>query len=446
MGVAVNSTTSKTRRSADDARAEQIRRDQQTARTQEKKKTETQPAAASPGQTQTQPQAQQVQPTQQTREDARLRAGQNASVTYLKAVTSGQVGAPAAQRDSNTNFTQAGDGFLVQRGQVADKKIKDPPPSDIIRNPADVNNPTPEETAAATRALEANREAEQKKLATLPEDARNDYNAVGTTIEGDPVARQSLQDMLLKGRFDTTEGQETLNELEKSTTQKKAAGIEQKELVADMVQEIHDPSAIAQHGYGTCAATTASIHLARTNPSEYVRLANGLAGESGEVKLANGDTIRREDGTIDEDKSNPGATRSQSERLMSAAFMEYAREGADYDPIQDRHENHLGPFEIDRGAGLDNGAYDHLIEGITGKSYDSHDVDDAGAELNRMQAATGRGEDVAVGIQWNADSSHKVLVTKVDDTHVYYTNPWGQEERMTRDEMQRRLLNATYQA
>lgn len=387
-------------------------------------------------------------PSQQVRDEARERIRRDSTLNHLQLRTeNGETG--GGNRTSRTSFLRGPEGFVVgRRGELGatSDKVKNPPPSDILRNPSAVNANTPAEVKAAETALKTHEAAEKKALEALTAEQRGQYDKVAETIKDDPVARRALQEMAIDGDFETQEGRETLAELDKLSRQDLAEGLERGPLVADVVQEIHDPSAIAQHGYGTCAATSASIYLARNDPSEYARVVGGLASPEGKVTLKNGDTIQRESGTIDEHSSNPGAERTQSTRLLSPALMEYGRRDVNYDPVQDRHETHLGPFEIDRGSGLGPGDYDRVIEGLTGEKFETEEIsrDDAPAELDKIQEATQNGDDVAVGIQWDKDSSHKVLVTRVDDKNVYYINPWGQEEKMTREEMERRLLNVTY--
>ncbi len=53
---------------------------------------------------------------------------------------------------------------------------------------------------------------------------------------------------------------------------------------------------------------------------------------------------------------------------------------------------------------------------------------------------------VAIGAGAATDGStgcHWVNVTRVDGDRVYYQNPWGQEESMSREEFAQRLRAAT---
>jgi hypothetical protein len=56
---------------------------------------------------------------------------------------------------------------------------------------------------------------------------------------------------------------------------------------------------------------------------------------------------------------------------------------------------------------------------------------------------------VLVGIWWGDDATHKVLVTGMENIngtdYVRYINPWGREERVTKDEFQSRLYDLNYE-
>jgi hypothetical protein len=358
-------------------------------------------------------------PTDATRRDARDRQRNDASMSFLSWKT-------------QNNF-DAG-GFDLG---------KEPATRTVDRNPDDVNHTPAEAAEKAKKELEANKAEEQRRLEALDADTRSDYQKVADTVNGDPTARRALQEMLIDGRLDGDKGKKTLDELEKMSTGEVASGIDRNALVADTVQELEDPSSIAQHGWGTCAATIASTEVARTDPAEYARLVRGLASPEGKVTMKNGEELKRE--VIAEPDDDHGPARSQSQRLLAPALMEYGNGSDDYDPRDDSNQKDYGLFHKFNGRGLDHGQFDRVIEGLTGKKWNSHGVDhEDGAEaLDKIQQHTDGGRDIPVGLDWG-DGGHKVLVTRVTDDRVYYVNPWGQEESMSRAEMEARIHNVSY--
>ncbi len=58
------------------------------------------------------------------------------------------------------------------------------------------------------------------------------------------------------------------------------------------------------------------------------------------------------------------------------------------------------------------------------------------------------GRNVPVALSWGDDGYHKVLVTGTETVdgqeYVTYTNPWGREERMPREEFEARLADINY--
>ena len=379
-----------------------------------------------------------VRPTDGVRRDARMRAAQEEA--------NRRVAFEARRSDPNDRWNDAIAASRARRTAAAagDTNLAVPPETrDVTRDPSPVNASTDADIHLANSELEQNREAERARLASLEEGAREDYQTVSAVTESDPVSRRALQEMLLDGRLDGEQGKNVLSEVAGLSRDEVAEGIERDALVQDLVQEIEDPSAISQQGVGTCVATTASIYLARTDPAEYARLVRGLASPEGKVTLKNGDEIRREDHTIDEDPSYDGAERSQSHRLLVPALMEYANPTSNYDPIDDSQQRDYGVFQRFDYQGLTNQDLDRVMEGLTGQTWDSHGSSGGEAELGRIDQATAKGQAVPASLDWG-DGGHQVLVTDVTDDRVDYVNPWGSEESMSRAEFEERLTGVAY--
>lgn len=332
-------------------------------------------------------------------------------------------------------------------------------------DPENVNARTDTDPASArhqqaTALVEANRPLEEAALAAMPEEQRAQYEQVRTAVQaaGDPVAELSLQTMLLEGKLPGAEdlvGEGTLlgNLATLADEQTPLAeGVDRGALLTDVIQEVAVPPAIAQHNKNTCTATAVSIQLAMDNPAEYARLATGLASPEGQVTLASGTVLQREEGTIAEQwypdsEGNLHLGRSASQRLMEPAFMEVSNGLLNYDDTQDKHL--LGPIPTVPGAlgvmvdGLLEAIYDKPMEHRTGILFGVMD------ELERQTEA---GHSVLVTLDWEDNDApmmwHKVLVTGFETVdgqeYVKYTNPWGQQERMPRDEFERRLREANW--
>ncbi len=369
---------------------------------------------------------------QRERIEAQLRGAEEPSRTGLG------VGGP--------DRAEAGRRPLSVESSTLDAKKKDIPENtrEITRNPLDVTDMgTPEQQAAARATVEARAEAEAAALDGLSEDRRASYGEVATLIDFDPLAREALQDMLLDGRFEGDAGGRILDNLGDMATGELLGSIDRPTLVADTVQEIHDPAAINQGPRGTCAATSASIWLAHEMPDEYVRVVAGLASPEGEVTLRGGQTVNRQPGT----EADDGFGRSQSNRLIAPMLMELGNPALRYSNESDRHSLAipiLPDIPLGRG-GMTSSEFDRAVEALTGEVFDTVTVNrrNRADHMTQLGEATADGAWVPVALKWG-DGGHKVLVTGLDDDFVHYVNPWGQEERMDRREFEHNLRSVSY--
>lgn len=379
----------------------------------------------------------------------------------------------------------------------------------VERDARDVNGSSPRDvTAKAQEQLKTNRPLEDKALAGMSESERKQYQTIKEQTQNDPQAALALQILLLEGTLTdkskpNTAGKNLLESLNDLSTQPVHQDIDQAKLVSDLVQELAVPSAINQKNRGTCTVTTLQIMMAMEEPAELTRIVGGLASPDGKVKLANGDTIAREEGTEKED----GSSRSISARLWQASLMEYGNGGkVTYDnSVKDG-------LHSDGRSGLSAKEVDRIMDGLMGENVkllerSSTSQQDIFAEIQKAAQA---GELVPVGLEWGqADDNgeihggHKVLVTKIDidqerlqdiDTRlakleaskaklsqqlsdikqapqikqdiaeveaqiaslqqeraavtsnprVYYHNPWGKEESMSAEDFTLRLKSAHF--
>ena len=262
---------------------------------------------------------------------------------------------------------------------------------------------------------------------------------------GDPVGALALQTMLLEGKLPGEKaigGKDTLlTSLSRLNQQELAPGIDRQQLLADVVQEVAVPEAIAQRNRGTCVPTSIEIQLAQQNPAEYVRLIAGLASPTGEVTTVGGDVLKREVGVIDD-----GTPRSMSQKLLAPALMELGDGLADYNNEEDKHVG----GELDGKSGLTAAQADVVLESLYGhdfafQSTQSAEEKKAGTDFVLEELKAGR--DVIVGIKWGT-GGHKVLVTGTQTRdgvdYLKVINPWGREELIPRKDFEARLRNVNY--
>ncbi|HBN07203.1 MAG TPA: hypothetical protein DD435_00670 [Cyanobacteria bacterium UBA8530] len=315
----------------------------------------------------------------------------------------------------------------------------DPFESEITRIPFDANGDPGEALVEAGKLLESGRPHEEAALKKLSPKAQANFKSVADGISNDTRARQSLQQMLLEGRL----GETLLQNLAGVAGQTVAKGIDRNSMLADAVQEIADPSCIAQQAQNTCGGTTAQILLARQDPAEYVRLVGGLASPEGKVKIRNGDTLERKP---DWDAADGG--RTVSSQLLQPAFMEQSNGKLfTYDNTKDSR-SFAGVGNI---PGMLSNEMANLLEDLTGKRYSHFErisldmADPLKFELFKSKLTKASpGHEVPVMVNYaseqNLANPHWLLVTGVKDGAVSYVNPWGQEERMPMKEFSKHLI------
>ncbi len=293
----------------------------------------------------------------------------------------------------------------------------------------DANGFTPEKMELFKSLLEANAGFEGAALARLSPADQQAYQRVKGAIAHDPPAQLALQGMLayggLVGGDRDTAGRDLLANLDAMAVAPVAEGIERHKLVADVIQEVFEPSCINQHNRGTCAAASVQIKVAADRPAEYARLVAGLASADGQVTLKDGSTLEREPGTERAD----GTPRTQSSRLVQAAFMEHGETDYDYSNASDRHRGSRGGF-----SGLTQKGVDRLMEGVWGQQVKTYnDVDRE--VLAQLKECLAGGNTVPAGMAWGSGmhARHEVLLTKIEGDTVYYNNPWGLQGKMSLD-------------
>lgn len=210
--------------------------------------------------------------------------------------------------------------------------------------------------------------------------------------------------------------------------------VSRNELLTSAIQEIGRPGEINQHSKGTCTVTSVSYALAQRNPAEYARLVTGLASPGGEVKMRNGEVLKRNETGIAPDTATG---RSPTERLLQSSLMEYGN-GAlyTYDNNKDEHSGIAGPLtRVVSGwgqiLGVNGGTSGHGLADVgTRDVYNA--VFGANARVIKSDAggraiadlANVKPNEAMLSIKWGS-GGHEVTFDRLEGDRVYFRNPWG---------------------
>ena len=227
-----------------------------------------------------------------------------------------------------------------------------------------------------------------------------------------------------------------LLQLDRLATQSLVAGISRKDLLAETIQEIADPAAINQRKKGTCVATVAIILLAKSDPAEYVRLVAGLSTPKGIVTTARGDRIERES-----DWQAADGGRSTSQQLLQPALMELGNGTEDYRNSADKSFDSEDLGSEGKG-GLDSFESQRLLTSVLDRKYRTETYDETKPDevFSYLEAALAKREKVPCSLSW-IKGSHKVLAERIAGDRVYFINPWGKEESLSKAKFKARLTS-----
>lgn len=365
--------------------------------------------------------------------------------------------APGAKADDGGFLGKLGSWFNKAKDAVGDffgkvahgfktlvfGKLNDLESRETLDNPSSTHA-TRAELNAARDFMTANAAKEAEAVAALGA-RKADYEKIKQLCGDDPMAQKALMAMLLDGRLtggkDLKGGQDMLHHLARMGSDPVAAGVDRKALVTNVIEEMENSLNIAQHGKGTCVATSATIMLVRQNPTEYARLIADLASPAGKTTLQNGAELEREtDWAKDDGDYDP---RTPSVRLLQPALMEYGNFFMDYDNGADANRV-LG---LKLGGGLNTAGADRLLEGLTGKDFDNIFVVtrfNRESAWNRIEESLAAGKSVPVSVHWQnlGSSGHQIILDKIEGEWVHFTNPWGQSERVKLSEIKANLSGA----
>lgn len=314
---------------------------------------------------------------------------------------------------------------------------------------------------------------EDMAIAKLSPDQQAAYTRLASQLEMRPKARMALQFLLLEGTLTSPplskDGKDLLSTLEALSKQPVVPGVDHNKLLSELVYELGVPSAINQSARGTCSVTTLQIYTAMEQPAEYARIISELAAPSGKTVLRSGETLER-----DADLSQPdGTTRSLPSRLWQPAMMEAASWSTLYEDGNGGHRIAGLPL----GDGVSPGALHKMMKAVTGQNaigyytpslegfggvatdmlFNPTSPDAAMSPMShadliaRIQESTQAGSPVPVAMTWGftdaqgkQHAGHEVLVTKIEGNTVYTTNPWGVEESMPLEFLQKNIRAASF--
>lgn len=319
----------------------------------------------------------------------------------------------------------------------------------VVNNARDGKATGKKEEAQASKIVKGNEKLETEALSKLSQGERTQYKEVKDAIATyhDKGSEQlALQKLLFQGKLpgakDLKGEGTTLDHLARAARgDDLAKGVQRGDFAGTLARELATPSSINQGSKGTCAPTALSINLAEKNPAEYARISVGLASKEGKVDLADGKTtLHREKETSFKDD---GSNRSINQRILAPALMEMANLETEYDD------------KSGKGAGATSTGLDKLNDAISGKNMRSAEFGDGQKDkaMSIIESELSQDRNVMTGMRFEEPgkqhSFHEVLVTGTSKENgkdfVHFTNPWGDEERMTRDDFKNRVFSANYE-
>jgi hypothetical protein len=198
-------------------------------------------------------------------------------------------------------------------------------------------------------------------------------------------------------------------------------------LLSSVMQEAGKPGEIEQGHHGTCTVTTMQYMLCTQNPSEYIRIMDGLSTD-GMAMLRNGKTLYRVNDSMKDD-TNP--LRSPSERLFQAAMMDYCNGDRRYSNELDQKSGM--DYDIHRNgkktiASLNDGEVRYGLESLFGKTVTTIRDKEQGMRIleQRSQAASDGDRQAKLCVFWkDQPSTHSVVFEKIENGRVYIRDSSG---------------------
>lgn len=271
--------------------------------------------------------------------------------------------------------------------------------------------------------------------APLPLDRQTMFQRIVHAMGDDAAARSALDRILAAGRFHHA-GKLLPNLLDLATTNRHPelmleGGIDANLILRQVVRHVDNPLRVQQgYGRGTCGAGVIEYLLLRRNASEFVRLANGITGFSGQTTLQSGRTITMPRTAIPRDDTG----RIDIDRLFQSTIMNHATLMSwlfDYDNPKDD-----GSFwaSAQGNSQMPIWGFIRMVEDILGETRTSiSTMSQSQAEIAQIVVTeAGSGDRVPVIMQFS--TYHWLSVERVERgsdeqvTAIVLRNPWGYDE------------------
>jgi hypothetical protein len=248
----------------------------------------------------------------------------------------------------------------------------------------------------------------------------------------DPRVAYLLESGQLNGQTDR-EGNTLINNLAAMSEQEFPPELNQNHIMNQTLEHITNPTAIHQGNRGSCATAVAQYQLAATSPADYVNVVSGLTSAGGNVSEAyGGGDIARGNDLLYQD----GSGRDDVSRIFQASMLDYGHGDMRYSNELDVAYSPTDLFDTPAQTGLNYALYDDMSNSILPDQLTVRTPQEAGSyDMVHSEISNALDADcpVPVSLNWSQDennmhSRHKLLVTHMDDEHVYLYNPWGPAE------------------
>ncbi|MFN8608091.1 MAG: hypothetical protein U0931_11210 [Vulcanimicrobiota bacterium] len=232
------------------------------------------------------------------------------------------------------------------------------------------------------------------------------------------------------------QGQTTLQHLDQLDRQKVPSQVDKPTAYRELVANIAEPGNTNQRRRGTCAPTSVEYLHAKNQPSDYARTITGLLSEKGEVRMNNGDILRRNASGLGADDSG----RTSVDRIYQSSMMDYA--DGDKLTYNNATDQHVDAHGNNHHSGMFSGEKQRSLNAITGQQNDVTGWDNKKTGIFGIRRFTlerdmmhelHEGRNPSVSMVWDKnpgarDANHALTVDRIDGDYVYLRNPWGNDE------------------
>lgn len=291
-------------------------------------------------------------------------------------------------------------------------------PEDVVTvSPANKSDKTGLKSSISKTAMST---AQQAAVANLGPIVGAAVMNVWTALGDQGETKENFLKLLDEGALAKSNGEKATAEyLENLAGKPRADGLEPEYVTAETINMLADPEdSIYQGTSSTCAVANLQYQLAEDAPN-FARFVDGLTSPSGLAVFPSGQSLRRREDSLEEDRSH----RNPTNRVIQSSLMNQASIS--------RGTYYTGEDVFDDGSkGLDVREICRQTEIATGVKHGfvTHDGQSTKA-IRKLVTETPDGETFQAGMSWN-NSDHMLLVTQVKDDEVTYFNPQGESGKL----------------